>query len=138
GYERFRGRVGESAAVLAELAEFDVQFSRDGERLRSYASLKAAEDETNSDYQRMNGRLHHARATAAEAGSFVRPEIMAIPEEKIASYLESPELAEWKVMLERGLRYRPHTLSDKEERLLAMQGQMSGAAGHIFSQLNDA
>src|SRR5256885_2121541 len=40
--------------------------------------------------------------------------------------------------IERRLRYRPHTLCDREERLLAMQGQMSEASSQIFRQLNDA
>ena len=41
-------------------------------------------------------------------------------------------------MLERLVRYKPHTLSDGEERLLAMQGQMSQTANQTFRQLTDA
>ena len=47
-------------------------------------------------------------------------------------------MTEWKLALERILRYRPHTLGNKEEQLLAMQGQMSEASNQIFRQLNDA
>ena len=38
-------------------------------------------------------------------------------------FLESPSLAPYKLLLTRILRFKPHTLSDKEERLLAMQGR---------------
>ena len=41
-------------------------------------------------------------------------------------------------MLDRITRFKPHTLSDKEESLLAMQGEMAQSAGKIFRQLNDA
>ena len=41
-------------------------------------------------------------------------------------------------MLERILRYKPHTLSPGEEKLLAMQGEMSDASNNIFRQLNNA
>ena len=36
------------------------------------------------------------------------------------------------------LRFKPHTLSDREEQLLAMQGEMASAAGKAFRQLLDA
>ena len=40
-------------------------------------------------------------------------------------------------MLERLVRYKPHTLTKGEENLLAMQSEMSGAASTIFRQLTD-
>ena len=40
--------------------------------------------------------------------------------------------------LTRILRFKPHTLGEKEEKLLAMQTEMARAASHIFRQLNDA
>ena len=43
-YETFRGRLGESAAVLAEALEFDSSFERSTERLGHYAFLKTTED----------------------------------------------------------------------------------------------
>ena len=52
--------------------------------------------------------------------------------------LETEELQHFALQLQRLLRYRKHTLSDQEERLLAMQGEMASAAGNAFRQLNDA
>src|SRR5688572_146928 len=137
-YERFKGRLGESAGTLAEALQFDAEFDRAGDRLGVYASLRCAEDQGNSEYQRMKGRFQHAATKAAEAASFIRPELMEIPEERMNQFLESTELREWRLALERTLRYRPHTLSKKEEQLLAMQGQMSEASNQVFRQLNDA
>jgi oligoendopeptidase F len=138
GYSRFLGKLADGPQVLAECLQFDADIDRTGERLGVYAFLKTAEDQANSDYQRMKGRYQHAATKAGEASSFIRPEIMGIPPETIERFLEAPELAEWKLALERILRYRPHTLSNKEEQLLAMQGQMSEASNQIFRQLNDA
>ena len=86
----------------------------------------------------MKGRYQHVATQAAEAASFIRPEIMAIAPATMQQFLASPELAQWKLLLERMLRYRPHTLAPGEEHLLAMQGQMSEASNQIFRQLNDA
>ena len=47
-------------------------------------------------------------------------------------------LAPYKILLERLLRFKPHTLGPKEERLLAMQTEMAQAARQVFQQLNDA
>ena len=138
GYEKFRGHLGDSAEMLSACLQFDSSIDRAGERLGVYAFLKTAEDQTNSEYQRMKGRYQHVATKASEAASFIRPEIMSIPEPKTRSYLEARELADWRIALDRILRYRPHTLSDKEEHLLAMQGQMSEASNQVFRQLNDA
>ncbi len=138
GYEKFRGRLGDSAEMLSACLQFDSSIDRAGEPLGVYAFLKTAEDQTNSDYQRMKGRYQHVATKASEAASFIRPEIMSIDPAKMKSFLEARELAEWRIALDRILRYRPHTLSDKEEHLLAMQGQMSEASNQVFRQLNDA
>src|SRR5205823_9498086 len=123
GYEKFRGKLRESASTLAELLKFDSEFERLGERLGVYAFLKTSEDQGNSDYQRMKGRYQHVATKAAEASSFLRPELMSIPQAKMDSFLAARELADWRIALDRVLRYRPHTLGGGEEHLLAMQGE---------------
>ena len=137
GYQRFRGKLHDSAAVLAECLRFDCDLERRSERLGGYASLKTAEDAGNSLYQRMLGRFRHAAAEASEAASFVRPEILAIEPARMDELLASPELAEFRLLLERMVRYRPHTLSPAEEKLLAMQAQMADATRQTFRQLHD-
>ncbi len=124
--------------MLAACMKFDAEFERAGERLGTYAFLRTSEDQANSDAQRMKGRYEHVATQAAEAASYIRPEVMAIPTEKIERFVAAPVLGEWKLALERMLRYRPHTLGPKEENLLAMQGQMSEASNQVFRQLNDA
>jgi oligoendopeptidase F len=136
-YEKYKGHLGDSAEMLAACLRFDAGFDRLGERLGVYAFLKTAEDQGNSDYQRMRGRYQHVSTRSAEAASFIRPEILAIPEEKMTEFLRARELEEWRLATERIVRYRPHTLSQKEEQLLAMQGNMSEAANQVFRQLND-
>ncbi|GMU22943.1 MAG: oligopeptidase [Phycisphaerae bacterium] len=138
GYEKHRGRLADSPTALAAALKFDADLSRAGERLGSYAFLRASEDQANSEYQRMRGRFEHGATRAAEAGSFIRPEIMAIPKRTMDRFMKSRELAAWRFQLAQIVRYRPHTLSRKEEHLLAMQGQMSEASNQIFRQLTDA
>lgn len=137
GYEAYRGKLAESPAMLAAALRFDVDFDRRGERIGHYAFLKTAEDMGESRYQAMKARYLGVASRAAQAASFLSPEILAIPAAKMKKFLADPVLAEFKVLLERILRRKPHTLSEKEERLLAMQTEMAQAAGQIFQQLNN-
>jgi oligoendopeptidase F len=137
-YEKFRGKLGESAEMLAAMLAFDAALDRLAERLGTYAALKTAQDQANSSYQRLKGRYQALATTAAEAASYIRPELMAIPAKRMQTLLKATELAQWRLALDRILRYRSHTLGKKEEHLLAMQGQMSEASNQVFRQLNDA
>ena len=137
-YAKFRGTLGDSPAVLAKCLKFDSQFDRLGERLGTYAFLKTAEDMAESRYQRMEGRYTHAATQAAEASSFIRPEVLAIPAARLKKFLSAKMLAPYRLQLERLMRYKPHTLSRGEEKLLAMQSEMAHTADRIFRQLTDA
>jgi oligoendopeptidase F len=138
GYSRFAGTLAESAERLAGLLEFDIAIDRAGDRLSTYAFLKTAEDVSDSKYQDMMGRYRHAATRAAELASFIRPEILAINNETIQRFLNDQVLEPHRITLDRLLRYKPHTLSPAEEKLLAMQRQMADAANQIFRQLNDS
>ena len=137
-FEKFKGRLAESPATLRELLDFDSEVDRLGERLGNYAFLRTTEDQANGDYQRMMGRFQNVATRAGEAASFIRPEILAIPDDQMKAYLESEELELYRLMLDRLTRYKPYTLGEKEEQLLAMQGEMAGATSKIFRQLHDS
>jgi oligoendopeptidase F len=137
-YGQFRGTLGDGPAALAKCLAFDSQFDRTGERLGTYAYLKTAEDMADSNYQRMLGRYEHAATQAAEAASFIRPEILGLSDAKLNEYGASKPLEPFKLRLERLIRYKPHTLGPGEEKLLAMQSEMAGTADRVFRQLTDA
>ena len=135
-YESFRGRLAESAEVLHAALVFDSEFEQIAERLGTYAFLKTTEDQANSKYQALKARYQNLAVKASQAASFMRPEILAIDADSFAELLEDDRLELYRLQLERLVRYRAHTLSDNEERLLAMQGEMASAAGNAFRQLN--
>jgi oligoendopeptidase F len=137
-YERFRGTLGEGPAALAKCLAFDSDFDRAGEQLGVYAHLKTTEDMADSRYQRMMGRYDHAATRAAEAASFIRPEILSLSKAKLDGYIKAKPLARFRLKLERLVRYKPHTLGQGEEKLLAMQHEMADAADRVFRQLTDA
>ena len=138
GFEQFRGKLGKSAKVIRDCCDYEAEFEQLGEKLGVYAYLKATEDVANSTYQAMVGRFTYLATQAGEATSFIAPEIQAIPKKTMEKYIKSATLKDYRFSLEKLMRYRPHILSQKEERLLAMQGEVAGSASKIFGQLNDA
>ncbi len=136
-FAQYRGRLGESPAVLLEFLRFETDFERQGDRLGTFAFLKETEDLANSAYQGMKARYLGIAARAGEASSFSRPELLSMPPKTLAQFLADPALAEYKLMLERVVRYRPYTLSDKEERLLALQLESAQTAHEVFGQLTN-
>jgi len=138
GFEKYRGQLGSSVETLAAALDFDSSFDRLAERLGTFAFLKTTEDQGNSDFQAMKSRFQNLSMRASQAASYMRPELLAIDESTMALFMADPQLSLYRLQLDRLLRFRPHTLTDREERLLAMQGEMSSAANNAFRQLNDA
>jgi oligoendopeptidase F len=138
GFGAFQGELGKSAKTLRACLDFEVAFEKLAEPLGSYAFLKMSEDVANPTYLGMVQRYTFLATRAGEVASFIAPEIQAIPKKKLESFMKSAVLKDYRFNLEKLVRYRPHILSKKEERVLAMQGEIAGTAGRVFDQLNDA
>jgi oligoendopeptidase F len=136
-YASFQGRVGRSAPDLLEVLEFDKSIDLLGEKLGHYVSLKAAEDSANRDNLARKAEFSSLGTKIREAASFITPEIQAIPDDRFTALIADPLLKEWRNSLERLRRYRPHTLSEGEEKILAAGA--SAVRGHreTFSQLTN-
>lgn len=137
-YVSYQGTLGQSFSQLKECLEFDMNFSRKLEKVYTFAHLKNDEDKTNNYYQGNFEKAMRLLSEAGSASSFIRPEIMSVPKEQMSQFLEEKEMEFYRFHLEQILRYRDHTLSDKEEKLLAASGEMSRAARDSFDMLDNA
>ncbi|HZE57172.1 MAG TPA: oligoendopeptidase F [Chthoniobacterales bacterium] len=137
GIVEWRGRLGESTVTLAACLEFEKSLDLKIERLYHFASLQLAEDSANPDYLARMGQLQNLLTKISEAASFMGPEIQAIPDDKFTQFLEDPALAEWRIALKKIRRMKPHVLSEREERLLALGSAALDGYDETFSQLTD-
>ncbi len=131
-YAKFQGTLGQSASQLRECLTFDLSMERQAERLGTYAFLRTTEDQADSNAQAMKARFQSLAVKCSQMQSFIQPEIHSIPDQQFQALLSDPTLAEFQLLLKRIHRYRPHTLSENEERLLAMQGEMAQTASQSF------
>ncbi|MFP3725324.1 oligoendopeptidase F [Priestia filamentosa] len=135
----YTGKLGESSENLYNALKTQDEITLRVEKLYAYAHMRYDQDTTNSFYQGLNDRIQNLYTQVASALSFMTPEILAIEEEKISSFLEENEaLRLYKHALEEITRQRPHVLSAEEEALLAKAGDVLGASSTTFGMLNNA
>lgn len=120
--------------VLKELNDTDYLV----ERLYVYAYMRYYEDTANSVYQDMSGRAQTAAAKYAEKYAFVEPAILSMDENVLYEYLKDDRLKLYKHMIDDMLSQKEHSLSEKEEVLLAKASQVMSVPNEIFSKFNNA
>lgn len=131
------GRLEESPGTLREALEKLLQCHRLLDRLQTYASMKKDEDLSNSLFSGMASRVMSRAVEVGAAAAFFTPELLSIPKDTISSWMESDELKPYATWLENILRYRPHTLSEKEEELLAGAGEIISGFHQAFGKLSN-
>jgi len=133
----FQGTLGKSATHLADYLDFSNSLNLLGERLGNYAFLRQSENEGGAQARTMVGKITMAGARAGAASSWDNPEILAIPEKDMEVFLQHKRMADYRISLQRILRYRPYILSDKEERIIALHSEGEGVIHDAFSVLTN-
>src|SRR5260370_12234129 len=133
----FKSHLSEAADTLLSCLEFETRLEQIAERLDHYASLKNSEDSSDDNNLARRAELTNLLTKVRETSSFINPEIQAIPDDQFQHFLDDPKLADWKISLSRLRRYKPHTLSESEERLLTLGAPAMRAHSHTFSQLTN-
>ncbi|MCF8242648.1 MAG: oligoendopeptidase F [Melioribacteraceae bacterium] len=138
-YKGYEGKLGKSADALYEFIQFDEKLSKVFDILMRYVSLAKDLDLRDSKYQGMYERASSLGSRLATAGSFVRPELLSIPEETLWNFVDqNEELKLYKHQLDNLLRMKPHTLSAEMEELLALSGPVRQVPYNAFSLFSDA
>ena len=133
----FKGHLGDSAETLLKCLEFEKRLEQIAERLAHYSSLKNAEDSSNNENLSRRAELTNLLTKVHEAASYINPEIQAIPDDKFERFLDDPMLTNWRISLRKLRRYKPHTLSEPEERLLTLGAPVISGHSETFSQLTN-
>jgi oligoendopeptidase F len=139
GLASHKGRLGESAQALAAALDDVFGVDRDLERLVVYAGSLSDEDMRAAPPREMRQAAQQLAVDAAAAAAFVRPEILALDPAKVRSFLaQEPRLAPYRFYLEDILRWKPHTLSEGEERIVAEASNFAGTGSSVYGVLANA
>jgi len=136
----FHGKLAESAETLLSCLKKNEDLSLKLDHIYTYANMRMHEDSADAFYQGMASRAEMLLIRYSAAMSFLTPEIIAIPEEKLAAFREekSADFAIYDHFFHTLLRQKAHTLTPAEENLLAKTAELGGAPQQIFTMLNDA
>lgn len=135
----FKGKLSESAEALLDCFRKSDEILSLNDKVFVYARMKRDENNAESTYQALTDRASSLATEVYAAISFIIPEMIAIPEETLQSFLQSnKELAVYRFVIEENLRQKAHILSDKEEQILAMSAEIADTAGDVFTMYNNA
>ncbi len=131
------GTLGESAETLAAASALIDEISLKLEYVGSYAFLMKAADGSDPVAQELEDRAMRLFVKFGMASAFIEPELLAIPEETLLTYMNDPVLANRRHYLEDVNRGRAHTLDAETEAMLAALGEVSGTPSNAFDMLTN-
>lgn len=134
----FRGTLSESPERMKELFALRDELAMILEKLFVYANMKSHEDTADSKRQGPANRISAFSVEFSAAASFITPEILSMPEERLAEFSNAPQLKEYSFFMRELLRRRSHVLSEAEEFILARSMDAAGNADNVFSMLTNA
>lgn len=102
------------------------------EVLSNYAFLNFAVESNNNTYQSINAKVRNLAVEMGTAAWFVSPYLLKLDASTLENwYKECPELEAYRRQIDKNLRYKPHTLSDEGEQLMARVQDCLGTHGEI-------
>lgn len=136
---KLKGSLNGGPKKLLECLKLSNELMSLTDKVFVYARMKKDENNADATYQGLSDRASTLATEAYASISFIVPEIISIPEDKLTSYLkDDKELQVYGQFIREILRQKEHILSEKEEELLALSSEASGAPREIFTMLNNA
>lgn len=122
----YQNHVLDSSNSLLKVLTKDTETERIISKMATYAYRKYDEDISNVENQGLVGNFDKLYTEYNKNGSFIIPEILKADFSTIEKYIqEEPKLEEYRKLLERIFRNKPHVLSEKEERILSSMQMIS-------------
>jgi oligoendopeptidase F len=135
----YKGKVLSDSDKLLEVLKTKDEIGRLYQKLSSYAMHRSDEDTRDSASDKIKNKIATLGATFDEESSFFVPELMKLNRNRLSLFLnENDGLKIYSHYLKNILRFKKHTLSIKEEKILASASEILTFPSKTFSKLNDA
>jgi oligoendopeptidase F len=137
--ESYKGRVLESQESLKGLLQVGEKLNRLVEDLFTFSHMKKDEDNNISFNQSQFDKAMSLSVEVGSVSSFIEPELLLGEQGQVMSLLQGDDfLEQYTFYLNKLFRQKAHKLSEKEEKIIAMNGEVSAAPQLIFGMLNNA
>lgn len=120
---------------LVDLIKLDTEIDRLLSKVYVYSNLKKDEDSNVSEYQKLNAEVFNLANKLSSEFSFLQPLLLSLSGDEVNELKNNSELKEYDIYLQNIFRYKDHTLSDVEEKLLAETSSSMRTAQKAFYYL---
>lgn len=135
GYE---DKMLDGAREFYETIKLSYDIERIIDKLAVYTSLSFDLDTSDNKKQELSERVANLRSNYGEVSYFIVPNILKLDYKVIEKYYnEEPRLRDYEINLKDIYRYKEHTLSDREEKILSSIGKMIGNAYETYELFKD-
>ncbi|MDB5076502.1 MAG: pepF [Chloroflexi bacterium] len=136
---RYRGRLGESAEALLACMQLSDRIGQAAHQVYWFASNRSSEDQADPGRQALIDRATAMVARVNAASAFVEPELLALPDGTVESFLDSnQDLALYRLHLTDILAQKEHMLGSEAEEVLAGLTEIFGAPYDIYRNTANA
>ena len=133
--KEYKGKLSESKENLYKVLNISENASRIVQNLYVYTHMKQHEDTRINDNQGRATKTEMLSTDLGVATSYIVPEILAIEENKLSEYLKDEKLSFYTKYIKDILRDKPHTLSKREEEILAATSELSTIPENVYDML---
>jgi oligoendopeptidase F len=134
----YKGKLADSKENFYKVISDSEKASRILQNLYVYTHMKQHEDTRKNENQASATKTEMLSTELSMATSYMVPEIIAMDENKLNEYLSDEKLSFYKKYIDEILREKPHTLTEKEEEILAAASDLSGVAENVYEMFSFA
>ncbi len=133
----FKGKLTEGKEAFLETMHWYEETGILAERIYNWAFLNYSADASDSQNTHRYSLAASAFSELSASLAFFEPELLALDDQVIASYLEDPAFAPYMVFIRKARRFKAHILSEREERIMALQSEVAATPRTTFSDLTN-
>ena len=136
--KEYKGKLSESKDDLYDALNISEKSSRVLQNLYVYTHMKQHEDTRINANQAIATKIEMLSTELSMATSYIVPEIISIDEKKLEEFFRCEKLKFYKQYVDDIIREKPHTLSEKEEEILAAASDLSNVSENVYDMLSFA
>lgn len=134
---QLKGTLSKSAESLFNALEKLYEIEEKVSRVAEYGFLWKAQDGGDTNAQMMCDKFTSLYVAMNTELAFFEPELMAIPEEKLAEFMKYAPLKKYAHIIEDKTRLREHVLDEKSEGIIAKIGSISGTPNNVYDMFTN-
>ncbi len=133
---KYAGKLSSKTTLLKFLKEND-EYGKTLERLAVYAHMRNDEDRGISKYSSYKSKVGALWAKYATELSFYEPEMAKLEDDYLNSLISDKEFSDYDYDIKRIIKGKPHVISEAEERLMGMAGEIFDSFYESFGMIDN-